>query len=65
MRGLMRKCARCGVYTMKDRCPVCRRPVVNAHPPKFSPDDRYIEYRRPEAYQPMRGAVQEKTGETN
>ncbi|MEM3670952.1 MAG: RNA-protein complex protein Nop10 [Thermoprotei archaeon] len=50
MKALMRKCVACRLYTLGERCPRCRGILVPAHPAKFSPDDRYAEYRRPEAY---------------
>ena len=42
----MRKCPSCGRYTLKDRCPECGEPTVSPIPPRFSPEDRYGEYRR-------------------
>ncbi len=46
-RGLLRKCTACGRYTLReDACPHCGAPVRSPHPPKFSPDDPYGEYRR-------------------
>ena len=46
-KGLMRKCVRCGAYTLRqDSCPYCGGPLRIPHPPKFSPEDRYGEYRR-------------------
>jgi len=46
LRWLLRKCARCGRYTLRrDRCPVCGGPVVVPHPPRFSPEDKYVAYR--------------------
>ncbi|MFW9799458.1 MAG: RNA-protein complex protein Nop10 [Candidatus Thorarchaeota archaeon] len=41
------KCKACGHYTLEDRsCPKCGESVVTPHPPKYSPQDRYGEYRR-------------------
>ncbi len=42
----IKKCPKCGLYTLKDVCPKCGAQTVSAHPPKFSPEDRYGEYRR-------------------
>ncbi|MGC8632504.1 MAG: nucleolar RNA-binding Nop10p family protein [Thermoprotei archaeon] len=39
------RCPRCGTYTLKDRCPRCGTPTAPASPPKFSPDDPYLEYK--------------------
>ncbi len=46
MRRLMMYCPHCDVYTLELRCPRCGRQTVSAHPPKFSPEDKYGEYRR-------------------
>ena len=46
MRWLMRKCVNCGRYTLRqDKCPVCGAEVRVPHPPRFSPEDRYVKYR--------------------
>ncbi len=46
IQAILRKCKRCGRYTLrKDRCPYCGGEVVNPHPPKYSPDDRYFIYK--------------------
>ncbi len=46
MRWLMRKCVVCGRYTLaRDRCPVCGGEVRVPHPPRFSPEDKYLRYR--------------------
>lgn len=44
----MRKCTSCGLYTLKDACPKCGRDTKTrtAHPPSFSPQDKYGKYRR-------------------
>jgi len=42
----MRRCVNCGRYTLRqDRCPVCGAEVRVPHPPRFSPEDRYVRYR--------------------
>jgi H/ACA ribonucleoprotein complex subunit 3 len=34
-------------YTLqKSTCPLCGGPAKTAHPPKFSPEDRYGKFRR-------------------
>ena len=44
---LMRRCKRCGRYTLDtSACPACGGEVGVPHPPKFSPEDRYGKYRR-------------------
>jgi len=46
MNWIMRKCPVCGKYTLKkDKCPACGAKVVVPHPPRFSPEDKYVEYR--------------------
>jgi len=46
MVWLLRKCKKCGSYTLKkDKCPYCGGKVSVPHPPKFSPDDKYLKYR--------------------
>ncbi|MBS7659406.1 MAG: RNA-protein complex protein Nop10 [Candidatus Bathyarchaeia archaeon] len=46
MTWLLRKCLNCGRYTLnKDKCPICGGLVRIPHPPKFSPEDKYLKYR--------------------
>ncbi len=46
MKWLMRRCVRCGRYTLAhDRCPYCGGELIVPHPPRFSPEDRYVAYR--------------------
>ncbi len=46
MVWLLKKCVRCSSYTLKtDVCPLCGGTLKTPHPPKFSPDDRYLKYR--------------------
>ncbi len=46
MNWLMRKCVKCGRYTLrKDMCPYCGGELVVPHPPRYSPQDKYVEYR--------------------
>jgi H/ACA ribonucleoprotein complex subunit 3 len=52
MRYLIRKCIKCGRYTLKDRCPICGSETVSPHPPRFSPEDRYVAYRIKALYGP-------------
>jgi H/ACA ribonucleoprotein complex subunit 3 len=39
-------CSRCERYTMNENCPVCGAPAPQARPGKYSPEDRWGEYRR-------------------
>ncbi len=41
----IRKCP-CGTFTFREACPACGCKTVTAHPPKFSPEDKYGAYRR-------------------
>jgi H/ACA ribonucleoprotein complex subunit 3 len=46
MVWLLRRCEKCGKYTLKtDTCPSCGGIVHVPHPAKFSPDDKYLKYR--------------------
>ena len=29
----------------REKCPVCGTPVIVPHPPRFSPEDKYLKYR--------------------
>ncbi len=40
------KCPECGSYTLSDRCEDCGVKTINPKPPKYSPEDRYSEYRK-------------------
>ncbi|MDH7593676.1 MAG: RNA-protein complex protein Nop10 [Methanomicrobiales archaeon] len=46
MRARIRRCRTDGRYTMKEICPYCGHRTVIAHPPPYSPDDRFWRYRR-------------------
>ncbi|WP_010478770.1 RNA-protein complex protein Nop10 [Thermococcus zilligii] len=46
MHSRIKKCPKCGRYTLKETCPVCGEKTRVAHPPRFSPEDPYGEYRR-------------------
>ncbi len=46
VRWIIRKCVKCGRYTMRnDKCPVCGGQLVVPHPPRYSPQDKYVKYR--------------------
>ncbi len=45
MVWLLRKCRKCDVYTFKEKCPRCGAKTVIPHPPRFSPEDKYVKYR--------------------
>lgn len=46
MTTKLRKCQKCGRYTMMDACPDCGSKTKTAHPSKYSPEDKYASYRR-------------------
>jgi H/ACA ribonucleoprotein complex subunit 3 len=47
MVWLLRKCVKCGEYTLKhETCPLCGGDLRVPHPAKFSPEDKYAKYRR-------------------
>jgi H/ACA ribonucleoprotein complex subunit 3 len=41
------KCIDCDTYTLDEKkCPACGAGVRDPRPPKYSPEDKYGEYRR-------------------
>jgi H/ACA ribonucleoprotein complex subunit 3 len=46
MSGHIRRCDKDRTYTLKNQCPVCGEATRTAHPPRFSPEDRFGKYRR-------------------
>lgn len=41
------KCPKCDEYTLSEKyCPKCGSLVTDPKPPKYSPQDKYGEYRR-------------------
>jgi H/ACA ribonucleoprotein complex subunit 3 len=42
---LLRKCKKCGSYTLQETCPKCGGETTSPHPAKFSMDDRYRKYK--------------------
>jgi len=60
MVWLLRKCEKCGAYTLQtDKCPKCGGHVQSPHPAKFSMDDKYRRYRL--IMKRMSGQEEEKT----
>lgn len=39
-------CENCKEYTMSDLCPKCNKKTILPKPPKYSPEDKYAQYRR-------------------
>ena len=46
VRSFLRVCRPCGHYTMDDVCPRCGAAAISPLPPRYSPEDRWGEYRR-------------------
>ncbi|HOE52474.1 MAG TPA: RNA-protein complex protein Nop10 [Methanomassiliicoccales archaeon] len=46
MKTTLRLCEGCAEYTLKDTCPRCGAKTSLPIPPRYSPEDRYGEYRR-------------------
>ena len=42
----IRKCPNCKIYTFKEICPKCGSKTIRVIPPKFSPEDKWGDYRR-------------------
>ncbi len=42
----IRICPNCRTYTFKEICPKCGAKTVRVIPPKFSPEDKWGDYRR-------------------
>jgi H/ACA ribonucleoprotein complex subunit 3 len=42
----IKRCHACGEYTLKDTCKTCSGKTEIIRPPKYSPEDKYGEYRR-------------------
>lgn len=47
---LLRKCVSCKVYTMREKCAKCGGETRAAHPPKYSPVDKWAVYRRKQKF---------------
>jgi len=39
-------CKNCDLYTLDEKCNVCKKKTISNIPPRFSPQDHYGEYRR-------------------
>ena len=50
MKKLLRRCNQCHVYSLEMECKHCDVRTIYPHPPKFSPDDKYVRLRLAERY---------------
>jgi len=41
----LRKCPKCMSYTLGEKCKKCGVSTCNPHPPRFSLDDPFLEYK--------------------
>ncbi len=46
MAGHIHRCTSCNAYTLKETCGTCGAKTILPRPPKYSPEDKYSEYRR-------------------
>jgi len=46
----LRRCAKCGRYSMRDCCQEEGAETKSVHPAKYSPQDKWALYRRMEKY---------------
>ena len=50
MKFQLRKCKECEQYSLKHKCIKCQVETISVHPAKFSPDDKYMNYRLKDRY---------------
>jgi len=60
MQWIIRRCINCKIYTIKEICPRCGSKTVVPHPPRFSPDDKYVMYRVRMKYPDLISKLEEK-----
>jgi len=61
---LLRKCSLCGRYTLSEKaCPECGGKTKNAHPARYSPEDKWGKYRRKLYLQKSESTLKEKSTE--
>jgi H/ACA ribonucleoprotein complex subunit 3 len=65
MKHLIRKCSACNRYTLGRICPKCNAPTIDPHPPKYSPDDKYVRYRIADRYAQVNTEQQQHTNNNN
>jgi H/ACA ribonucleoprotein complex subunit 3 len=50
MKKLLKKCSICKKYMFNELCDKCKNRTGSPHPPKYSPDDKYVLYRIKDRY---------------
>ena len=45
MKFQIRKCQKCNIYSLREKCKNCNQETKSVHPAKYSPDDKYLRYR--------------------
>lgn len=61
LNSQLRRCKNCEAFTLEAKCPTCgHEPTLSPHPPRFSPDDKYLRLRLAERYA-VRGERNEET----
>lgn len=54
MKSRIKRCPVCYTYTLRESCPRCGAQTAAAHPPKFSPDDKYFYMRLKEYHETLK-----------
>ncbi|MDK6027958.1 RNA-protein complex protein Nop10 [Ignisphaera sp. 4213-co] len=65
MKWRIKKCPKCNLYTLKDLCPKCGSKTIVPHPPRFSPEDKYVEYRLRSKYPELMSKILKKNSESS
>ncbi|MCL5678014.1 MAG: ribosome biogenesis protein [Candidatus Thermoplasmatota archaeon] len=60
MRSLIFKCPKCGAYTMSEKCPADGNVTRTTIPMRYSPGDKYADYRRALIEKVSREAVEKE-----
>ncbi|MDW8034488.1 MAG: nucleolar RNA-binding Nop10p family protein [Nitrososphaerota archaeon] len=56
----LRKCPKCTSYTLGEKCRKCGIDTCNPHPPKFSLDDPFLEYKVKALISSLQGKINKK-----
>jgi H/ACA ribonucleoprotein complex subunit 3 len=52
---LLKRCKKCGGYTLEAKCPRCKIPASRPDPSRFSVEDKYGSYRRKLKIEALKG----------